>query len=478
MNFKTKFLKGAAMVGLGQIGLQALLLIRNIFVARLLPPEQFGVAVTFVTILAALDAMSEMGIELFLIRSPESENIQLQSTLHTIMISRAIFSAIVLFLLATPIANLFHTTEVIWAYHTLAIIPLLKGFAHLDYRRFERNLHFFPGLLVNLSATLIGTLTAIFLALETASFSAMLYGNIIQTAGIVLGTHIVARRSYRLSFNTPYIKQLGSFGTPLILNGMVLFLASQGDRVIVGSKLGVRELAIYGIATILTGGVTLLFAKVMGGIFLPAFANVINSTQDFSRRYEICGALTSCAAFTTTIFFGLLGAPFASLLYGSNYTYSPTLFAALGALAGFKIMRNQQQIAFIAFGDTKHALTANIIAVCGILASFFIIIQSASIEAMVLIMTAAEAIALIYSVDKLKLKLADTREYELVFGFALIAASVLSAQYFGWLTNSIQLLTIYSALLILSACAVNLYTSTKTMALVFNFLSRLRNSDK
>ena len=463
------------LLGLGQIGLQAMLLVRNIFVARLLPPEQFGVAVTFVTILSALDAMSEMGIELFLIRSSEGENAKLQSTLHTVMISRAIFSSIVLFLLATPIAILFKTTDAIWAYSALAIVPLLKGFAHLDYRRFERNLQFFPGLLINLGATFIGTLVAIFLAHKTANFSAMLYGNIVQTAGVVLGTHIVARRLYQLSFNAAYIKQLSSFGTPLILNGMIVFLASQGDRIIVGSKLGVRELAIYGIATILTGGVTLLFAKVLGGVFLPALSSVIHSTQDFSRRYEICSALTTCAAFTTIIFFGLLGAPFASLLYGSNYTYSPTLFTALGILAGFRILRNNQQIAFIALGDTKHALTANIIAVCGIMTSFFLALKSPSIEVMVLLMALAEACAQVYSIAILNRKLCNTREYKSLFGFAIMTTFLLAAQNFGWLTNSVQLLIIYGVILTLTALAISLFSSPKTMDLVFNFLNKLRN---
>jgi O-antigen/teichoic acid export membrane protein len=474
MNFKTKFIRGVALVGMGQVGLQALLLIRNIFVARLLPPEQFGVAVTFVTILSALDAMSEMGIELFLIRSSEGENTKMQSTLHTVMISRAIFSSVVLFLLATPIAILFKTTDAIWAYRALAIIPLLKGFAHLDYRRFERNLQFLPGLLINLISALVGTGVAIFLAHKTGNFSAMLYGNIIQTAGIVLGTHIVARRSYELSFNTPYIKQLSSYGAPLILNGIVIFLASQGDRVIVGSKLGVRELAIYGIATILTGGVTLLFAKVMGGVFLPAFASVINSTQDFSRRYEISGALTSSAAFATTIFFGLLGAPFASLLYGSNYTYSPTLFAALGALAGFKIMRNQQQIAFLAFGDTKHALIANTIAVCGIVSSFFLLLKSNSVEVMILLMAFAEAGAQVFSIAILNRKLKDRQVYKLLVLLSVISAFIFATQKSGWLTDSVQRLVGYSVLTILSTTVIALFSSSAAFDLVSNFATKLR----
>ena len=232
---------------------------------------------------------------------------------------------------------------------------------------------------------------------------------------------------------------------------------------------------MYGIATILTGGVTLLFARVMGGVFLPAFASVIHSTQDFSRRYEICGALTICAAFVTLIFFGILGAPFAGLLYGSSYTYSPTLFAALGTLAGFKILRNQQQIAFIALGDTKHALTANVMAVCGIFVSFFLSLKSVPIEVMVILMALAEAGAQIYSIATLNRKLTNTRDYKLLVLFATVAAFLLAAQYFGWLANSVQLLVGYSVLLALSALAISLFSSPKTLDLVLKFLTKLRN---
>jgi O-antigen/teichoic acid export membrane protein len=475
MNFKTKFFRGAVVAGMGQIALQAMLLLRNVLVARLLPPEQFGVAVTFVTILSALDAMSELGIELFLIRSSEGEKAELQSTLHSVMICRAILSSIILFLLATPVAALFETTEAIWAYRALAIIPLLKGFAHLDYRRFERDLQFLPSTIVNLCSILIGTLVAVFLALKTASFSAMLYGNIAQTAAIVLSTHLVSRRPYQLSFNSYYLKQLRSFGAPLVLNGAVVFLASQGDRIIVGSKLGVLELATYGIAAILTGGVTLLFAKVMGGLFLPALSSVVHSTQDFARRYEICGTLTSCAALATLIFFGMLGAPFASLLYGSSYTYSTTMFAALGTLAGFKILRNQQQIAFIAWGDTKHALTANIIAASSICASIFLSFKSVPIETMVMLMAVAEASAQIYSVATLNHRFTNTRDYKLIFLFSMLSIFLFAAQHFGLLPSTVQMLFGYSALLTLSALAINLLSSPNTIDLVFKFLTRLRN---
>jgi O-antigen/teichoic acid export membrane protein len=475
MNFKIRFFKGAMVAGMGHITLQAMLLLRNVLIARLLPPEQFGVAVTFVTILSGLDAIGELGIELFLIRSSESEKTDLQSTLHTVMIGKAILSSIVLFLLATPIAALFETTDAIWAYRALAVIPLLKGFAHLDYRRFERDLQFLPSTLVNLGSILIGTLVAIFLAFRTGSFSAMLYGNIVQTAVIVLGSHLVSRRPYQLSFNSTYFRQLRSFGTPLVLNGAVIFLASQGDRVIVGSKLGVLELATYGIATILTGGVTLLFAKVMGGIFLPALSSVVHSTQDFARRYEVCDTLTTCAALMTLIFFALLGAPFAELLYGSNYTYSPTLFTALGTLAGFKIMRNQQQIAFIALGDTKYTLTSNIIAAGGIFASFFISLSSVSIVVMVMLMAAAEACAQVYSIATLNRKFTNARDYKLLLIFSMLAALLLVSQFAGWLPPTIRSLFGWSVLLTLLALILSLTSSQNTMDLVFKFLTRLRN---
>ena len=365
MSIKARFLKGGVQIALMQVMQQALLLARNIFVARLLPPEQFGIALTLVTVISALDAISELGIELFLIRSPDIGDAALQNTLHTALVTRGLLSASAIFLIAHPVAKLFGAPDAAWAYQTLAAVPIVRAFVHLDVRRFERDLRFWPGLINNLASSAIGTVTAIVLALEMRSYGAMLFALLMQTAALAAGSHLFAERRYRLGYDRLHTGKLLSYGWPLLANGMLLFLTMQGDRLIVGSMLGMRELAVYGAVAILSTGVAQLVMKISGSLYLPLLSGLTPGESDYERRYELCGAISTVLALGTLITFGTIGAPLAQYAYGAAYVLPPALVALLGAQAAFRMLRSWPQIGFLATANTKALLIANISAVSG-----------------------------------------------------------------------------------------------------------------
>ena len=61
---------------------------------------------------------------------------------------------------------------------------------------------------------------------------------------MVLVTHLLATRPYRLGFLREHAGALSACGLPLALNGLALFLAGQGDRQLIGNQLGVTELGL------------------------------------------------------------------------------------------------------------------------------------------------------------------------------------------------------------------------------------------
>ena len=397
VSIKAKAFKGGAQVAAGQVLQQGLFLARNIVIARLLPPEQFGIALTFITIITALDSISDLGAEMYLIRSPDIADPRLQNTLQSILIMRSIVSALLIFVLADPIAWLFAAESAAWAYRALAVVPLIRGFTHLDTRRFERELLYWPGLVIKSLAAFAGLVSAIAAVLVLESYSAILISYIVQMAVQVIGSHMVAQRPYALGFDTRHRRELVAFAMPLLLNSTILFLLAQGDRLLVASAFGVRELADYGVAVVLSGGVAMLVIKTTGLVYLPILSGHKPGSAQFDRRYEICGAITASLAIVVGAGFWTLGPSAIQFIYGDKYHAVPLLAGMLGTQATFRIFRHWQQVGYLSAGTTKRLLLTNIVSAAGPALAAITIYFGSSIVIIAVCMAIGEVLAALAS---------------------------------------------------------------------------------
>ena len=95
-----KLLKSGFDLAFGHAAQQGLRLLRNIIVARLIGPEDFGIAVTFAIVITVLQMVSDVGVEQFIIRSADGDKVDLQATLHGVIAIRGILIGIGIVLLS------------------------------------------------------------------------------------------------------------------------------------------------------------------------------------------------------------------------------------------------------------------------------------------------------------------------------------------------------------------------------------------
>src|SRR3546814_5314013 len=86
--------------------------------------------------------------------------------------------------------------------------------------------------------SLIATATA---AILLRDFTAILYGLIGRAAMTVIMSHAVARQRYAAGYAREYAPRLARFAWPLIINGLLIFIGGQGDRIFISNKLGDRK---------------------------------------------------------------------------------------------------------------------------------------------------------------------------------------------------------------------------------------------
>jgi O-antigen/teichoic acid export membrane protein len=333
---------------------------RSVAFAWAIGPEELGRAMILALTVRLADMVSDFGFDRMLVQAPDGNSARLQADLQGIVLVRGIVVGLILLAVAPVLAVLFESGPAWPAYAVLAIIPAVRGLAHLDFRRFERRFRYWRMASVEAGATLV--MIAAILPAENAfsDHRAMPVVLIAHAVAFTILSHMVASRRYQLRFSCAAFVRVGRFGAPLALNAVLLFFTFYADRLIVAGAYDWGVLALYGVALQLA----LLPAQIVGraaaSLILPRLRIALANSDVACIWPRILGshAMLACGLVAG---FTLLAPATITLVYGSEFRPSWALALCLGLAAGFRILRTPLSQLAIAAGRTGDPARANVV---------------------------------------------------------------------------------------------------------------------
>jgi len=346
-------------LGSSQAVVQACAFLRNIIVARLLSPQDYGIAATFAMTFYLMEMISNLGMETHLVQSEHGNEPRFQRTAHLLLTLRGLMNATFIFALAGPISSLFGVPQARWAFRVLALTSLFKGLNHLDTYRFQREMRFGPSVTVDVSSNILVTLVALPLCWWYRSYTAMLWVLILQATTAMVLSHIVAERRYG--------RRILDFGWPLLINGLLMYGIFQGDRFVIGaahqifgrSSLTLADLGVYSVAFSLNMAPGTFVATVFGTLFLPHLAGVQKLRAQFERRFFGVSQIIALVAAVICIPFIVAGGTLVTLIYGHKYAAVVGFMGWLAAMWALRIIRVAPTMTALALGDTRNSMWSN-----------------------------------------------------------------------------------------------------------------------
>ena len=366
MTLRSEILKGSLALSFGQVASSGCSFLRNVVLARVLTKADFGVAATFGITVSLLEITGKMAVNRLVVQTREGDDPVFLATAHLFQAVVGLTSAALLFSLAGPLSLVFKVPEARWAFKLLALIPLLKGFSHLDINRMERRMQFGPVVLVDLIPQLGITLAAWPMAVWLGDYRALLWLLLAKWAMTLTGSHLFAQRGYRWDWNAGYLKRILLFGWPLLINGLLLFGIFQGDRLVVGARYTMADLGVYSVAASLSMAPAMLFMGVGGSIMLPMMSRVQDSPTQFRKRYALCVQLFSLVATVFATSMIVAGEPFATLVFGEKYAGAGVIIGWLATAQALRCVRSAPTIAAMAKGDTQNLMISNVFRLSGL----------------------------------------------------------------------------------------------------------------
>jgi O-antigen/teichoic acid export membrane protein len=111
-----KFLRGGVWLTAGNVFSTSASFLRNIFIARLVSVEDFGIVALLALALSTVETISNIAIDRLLVQAPDGDDPELQANSHALQVARGIIGGLVVYLCAPWLAALFKISDATWAF--------------------------------------------------------------------------------------------------------------------------------------------------------------------------------------------------------------------------------------------------------------------------------------------------------------------------------------------------------------------------
>lgn len=411
---------------------QASALARYVVLARILGPRELGLAAVLILTAQFLESISDTGSDRFLVQDPDGDSPTLQGFVQFVLCMRGALIAGSL-AIAALVLSWFPNIPDVGAGSLLALglAPLIGGLVHLDLRRVQRRSDFRPeGLAMMISETLSLAATGL-AAWIIRDHTAVIYGLVLRSLSLVIVSHITAERPYRWAFDGAEGRRFAAFAAPLAANGILLFIGSQGDRLVVGGALGPAALGHYSAVLLLVYYPTSMLTRFLTGIHLPQLAGARPTPDAFAAVRDRLGSRTLWLTCGIVLGFALVAPIFTPLFYGRRFVEPLQVFALLGVLQAARFMRFWPTTLAVAVGRSTIVMLNNVARMVALPLALLAILQWRSLEAIVMAFIAGEVLALLAALVLLARDKAVrlARELARVGVFALTGTGALGAAW-------------------------------------------------
>ena len=225
-------------------GTQIISFVGNVFIARLLTPEDYGLIAMLAIFMSIAINFTESGLADFLISNPKSSHKEFSVVfLHNVVFS--ILFYLFLYVAAPFIANFYNEQELVKITRVLGINIILRAFSLAEITRMRKDLEFRNSAIIQLCSVLIGVIVGYVLALNGLGYWALVAQ--IITIGICTIIFIIIINSWRPSFyfNWKIYITMRKFGNNMLVSYFTNQIGANIYSVVIGKYHSAMSLGFY-----------------------------------------------------------------------------------------------------------------------------------------------------------------------------------------------------------------------------------------
>ncbi|MGB0563224.1 MAG: oligosaccharide flippase family protein [Spirulinaceae cyanobacterium] len=283
---KKRATRGAAWVFVGYGGQQFLRFANNLILTRLLVPEFFGIMALANTLRAGLELFSDVGIRQSVVRSPRGDEPVFIRTAWTVQALRGVLLWLACVVLAYPAAQFYDQPQLAYLLPIIGLITIFDGLASPAIFRISRHLDLKSFNLLSVGTTAFGIVVMVVWALTiNRSLWALAAGGVSGNLLKLILSYVLFKEPIpKPAWEKESLVELTSFGRWIFVSAIMMFLAEQTDRLVLGKLVLVEKLGVYTIAYSLANIPRILIKRISSQVIFPAISHLQDLPRDQLRR--------------------------------------------------------------------------------------------------------------------------------------------------------------------------------------------------
>lgn len=282
--------------------------------ARLLNPSAFGLfAMAFIAI-DGLGLFKSAGIDSALIQRKKSSDIA-NDTAFIIMMALGIAMFLICFLLAPSAASFFRNEKVDEVIQALGIVLLVGSFGRVPSSLLTKDMKFGLLSVIELIGGVLNAVCAIGFAVISPTVWSLVWAYVVKTIAMTAMSLYFSGYKLHFQFDRQISKELISFGKFMLGLGLLGFIATNINNIVIARFLGATALGYFALASNFGDFINTHFTHLISRVMFPAYSEIQNDPDTLRRAY-----------FKTIKFVSMVSLPFAIVLITLSQELILTLY--------------------------------------------------------------------------------------------------------------------------------------------------------
>ena len=344
--------KGFLIALLSSNGMMLINFVASLFIARLLTPEEIGIFSVAYVFAGLLRTIREMGLGAYLVQETELTSARIQ-TAFGISLLIASFCGLALFSLAGFAGRFYNEPRMTDALYVASVGFFLVPLGATTMSLLRRDMRFADIARIDLAATIIQNITAVYLAWVGTGFMSLAWGSLAGILASVLGVLFYRPAGLPWRPSLSEWRRVLRFSSYVSGSSLIGFANQSASDLVLGKLLGMEAVAFFNRANGLTAMLNLIIHRAINAVSLPHFAEINRQNASMLASWKHSTAILNTVVIPFYIALAFSAPLIVPYLFGSQWNASIPLVQILCLAAAIESPSGVATQIFTATGRVK-----------------------------------------------------------------------------------------------------------------------------
>lgn len=346
---KDKTSKGLLWSAVEQFSVQGIQFFVMLVMARLLTPDDYGLVGMAAVFIAIVGSLVDSGFSQALIRKQNRTDVDKSTVFYfNIVISIALYG--IIFVIAPFVSDFYKMPSLTWVVRMVCLVCIVNSFGVVQRAEFITYMDFKSLMISSLFASVISGCVGIYMALSGYGVWALVVQQVLSAVVANLILWILSKWRPSLVFSWDSFDELFSFGSKLMLSGLLDAIYKQIYPIVIGKLFLASSLGNYNRASHFAQFPSSNLTSVLQRVTYPVLCSIQNEDDRLREIYRKFLKVSAYVVFPLMMLLSALSFPMIDVLIGEKWRYCSELL---------------QIICFAMMWYPIHAINLNLLQVKG-----------------------------------------------------------------------------------------------------------------